>query len=155
MKYKDPPVVWILLGLISLVVLLTFASEIRDRRYGEPINFYGRIVDSSGRPIGGVTIDIEVLHYTSLHVLFSGDEEVVTERVTSDANGDFELTRGSGMSLRIMHMAKDGQGFVSTLAPRDAHRPPYSFSLRDKRIRSQLPDTPARRLVYSVQYRQK
>ena len=45
-KYKDPPVVWILLGLIGLVVLLTFASKIRDRRYGPPINFYGRIVDS-------------------------------------------------------------------------------------------------------------
>jgi hypothetical protein len=151
-KYKDPPVVWILLGLIGLVVLLTFASKIRDRRYGPPINFYGRIVDSSGRPVGGVTVDIQVLHYTSLHVGFSGNEEVVTERVTSDANGDFELTRGSGMSLSIVGMAKNGRGLVSTFASQDARQPPDYFSLTDKRSRSQLPDTPAGRLVYPVRY---
>jgi hypothetical protein len=151
-KYKDPPIVWILLGFLGLVVLLTFASKIRDRRYGPPINFYGRIVDSSGRPVGGVTVDIEILHYTSLHVGFSGNEEVVTERVTSDANGDFELTRGSGQSVTIRRMAKDGRELLSTFAPSDVRRPPNSFSFSDKRSRSQLPDTPARRLVYPVRY---
>jgi hypothetical protein len=151
-KYKDPPIVWILLGMIGLVVLLTFASKIRNRRYGPPINFYGRIVDPSGRPVGGVTIDIEILHYTSLRVGFSGNEEVVTERVTSDANGDFELTRGSGPSFTIRRMAKNGRELLPTFEFPDVRQPPYSFSLSDKRSRSQIPDTPARRLVYPVRY---
>jgi hypothetical protein len=144
---------WVPVALVTLLVVVVFGPWLGRPRFGnEYIRFYGRIVDSSGRPIVGVTIKMEIVRFTSNHLLFSGDEVVITEVVWSNANGDFELKRGTGVSLIIRSMAKDGRELESTYARQDVRRPPEQFSYQRKSSPSEVPDTPARRLIYSVRY---
>jgi hypothetical protein len=139
------------IAAVAIVAMLCLAPRMWDSICGnEPVRFYGRVVDPSGKAIGGVTIDIEIVHYTSPHLLFSGGERVSVERVTSDRNGEFELTSGSGTSLTIRGFKKDSQQLESAFPPRDIRRPISSFVYSDAASKAQIPDTPARRLDYPV-----
>jgi hypothetical protein len=136
----------------GLLALLAFAPRMWDSLCGnEPIRFYGRIVNPSGQPIGGVTVDIEILHYTSPHLSFSGGESVSVERITSDKYGNFELTSGSGHSFMLRRIAKGGQELESAFPPRDPRRQVEHFSYRDGSSKAKIPDTAARRLDFPVQ----
>jgi hypothetical protein len=143
--------IYVIVSAAAILAMLALARRTWDSFLGnEPIRFYGRIVDPSGTPIGGVTVDIEILHYTSFHLLGAGHESVSVERVTTNSNGEFELTSGSGHSFMLRRIAKGGQELETVFLPRDPRRDLESFNYGDWASKAKIPDTPARRLDYPV-----
>jgi hypothetical protein len=143
--------IYIIVSAVAILAMLALARRTWDSFLGnEPIRFYGRIVDPSGTPIGGVTVDIKILHYASFHLLGAGHESESVETVTSDSNGEFELTSGSGHSFVVGGFRKENQRLELAYPPRDIRRPMSSFVYSDAVNKAQIPDTPARRLDYPV-----
>jgi len=114
------------------------------------IALYGRVVDTSGAPIGGMSVDLEVLRYTSPHLLFSGNEEVRTTRVRSDRWGNFELTGERGVSVRIGRFRMDERMWDAAAPPGSPARELLAFHYGDPADRARAPDKPGKRITYTV-----
>jgi hypothetical protein len=65
-----------------------------------PINFYGKVVDQSNQPVGGVEI---VFQWTDL-----SDNGTTEQTVLSSDDGRFNLTSVTGKNLGIIRMFKEG-----------------------------------------------
>lgn len=65
-----------------------------------PINFYGKIIDQSNQPVGGVEI---VFQWTDL-----SNNGTTEQTVLSSADGRFSLIAVTGKNLGIIRMFKEG-----------------------------------------------
>lgn len=72
-----------------------------------PISFYGRVVDQDGQPLPGVRAVISIRQWT--YVASAGLNSIFPKtELTTDSDGLFHLTNGSGDDLSLEALAKEG-----------------------------------------------
>ncbi len=73
----------------------------------QPVSFYGRVVDQSGQPIVGTAVTVSVR--STAEPLPGDSEDIVTPyNLTTDSNGQFQVTNIKGSLLTVEALAKDG-----------------------------------------------
>jgi hypothetical protein len=81
--------------------------ELLDRD-NVPIVFFGKVVDSSNKPISGVKIKYHIRRAGILDVVGSIQEDIFKETAISAADGIFEISGATGMTLTVEGMEKNG-----------------------------------------------
>lgn len=100
---------WILFAFLLLVALYFVTGEVVSRCIGMDgkIDFYGKVIDPDGNPVGNARITY--LKVTAFHLLpFSRFTHGPMHEVKSDSRGIFHIKGGRGMSLSIEAIKKEG-----------------------------------------------
>lgn len=81
--------------------------EIAPNYMNVPISFYGRVVDQNGNPLSGVRVVISVRQWYHTPSIELNSTFPKTE-LTTDSSGHFQFLNGSGDSLQIEALEKEG-----------------------------------------------
>lgn len=142
------------LGTALIVILILGGSRLWQSICGNyPISFYGRVVDANGRGLAGVKINFAILYsdFPVLPIMFGKVERKRMVSVVSDQSGDFQVTGQYGYSIRGesgSYQGKPTGAKAIGLKPDDD--PAYGLLLDMKSDRAKLPDSPSKRVVYTL-----
>ena len=65
-----------------------------------PMEFFGRVVDQDGKPVPGVSVNLDYIYYNAI-VLATYEPHKGQETRLSDQNGDFSFTGKVGVTLTV------------------------------------------------------
>lgn len=84
--------------------------RVKGKMNGQVV-FFGKVVDGSGEPLAGVSVDAELIYYeTSLPKMLKSGEKMPekTLELVSDHNGRFSIIEPTGSELTLLYFRKEG-----------------------------------------------
>jgi hypothetical protein len=106
--------IWMTIGgfCVAAIVLATLAALWLEHITGNiPIHYYGRVVDTNGKPIAGVTLEalVTIRDPWQIPIRVGWDNLLFRSQfLVTDAGGNFEVKGASGINLQIRDLHHDG-----------------------------------------------
>jgi hypothetical protein len=149
----------LVLTLAALIVSGTFAfawHQLREKLDGNyPITFYGRVADSSGTGISGVSVRLSVAYSPSIPKpgMYGRQEKYQIHDITTDADGNFVLNDVRGFKISIKEFRKNGRELDWAFSPRDPRNPRMSYVYHERTSAASIPSTPDKRITFYLAFR--
>ena len=145
--------VLILLPLLIVVNTTVIRPVIEQSRGNSRIDYYGRVVDETGKGIPGVEVEFRIIYSGGPRKpgMFGRGENFKYVKVTSDGLGNFAITRQYGYVVAVNAVWHAGQRVgLRAVDLRKEDAPGYGVRMDDLASRKKLPDTPNKRVTCRV-----